>query len=95
MFIGPDGYMHTGPTTSPENSFRINRQSDEDSFSQVAFSPAFDMSILRHSCNAYQIASRWGLSDPNLKSEYMLQFLNEHSLSGLYSSDLFVLIMFS
>jgi alpha-L-fucosidase 2 len=51
MFEGPDGHMHTGPTTSPENSFRFHRQmpngAQTQGFQQVALSPAFDMSVLR------------------------------------------------
>lgn len=51
MFEGADGHMHTGPTTSPENSFRFERRLPDGSkiqgFQQVALSPAFDMSVLR------------------------------------------------
>lgn len=84
MFLGPDGNMHTGPTTSPENSYRVNTLTDEESvFSQIALSPAFDMSILRQSCNAYLIGTRWGLSDPDLQSDpAILLMLNEHLRHG-------------
>lgn len=66
MFEGPDGYMHTGPTTSPENSYQLTENGIQiDSFTQVAISPAFDMSILRQSCNAYLIAIKWLLRQHN------------------------------
>ncbi len=63
MFLGPDGKMHTGPTTSPENSYKFL-----ESFHQVTLSPAFDMSILREVSNAYSIAIAWGLNDPIIAS---------------------------
>lgn len=54
MFEGPDGFMHTGPTTSPENSYRYPKKGKTPSdgkveylYQQVALSPAFDMSVLR------------------------------------------------
>lgn len=40
---GPDGYLHSGPTTSPENSFGLNNQK----YSSLTFSPAIDLSIIR------------------------------------------------
>jgi hypothetical protein len=86
MFLGPDGFMHTGPTTSPENSYRIKLPGDEVVFSQVAFSTAFDMSILRQCCNSYLIAARWGLLDPQLTADpEMLPTLNDHLTHGTRS----------
>jgi hypothetical protein len=77
--------MHTGPTTSPENSF-CGKLPDQDRFySQISFSPAFDMSILRQCCNAYSIASAWASSDPRLTSDSdpkILSALKDHSAHG-------------
>jgi hypothetical protein len=48
LFEGPDGYMHTGPTTSPENSFAGSGSHSKKKIIQyLAFSPAIDMSVLR------------------------------------------------
>jgi hypothetical protein len=84
MFRGPDGFMHTGPTTSPENSYRVKFPGGEaDVFSQAAFSTALDMSVLRQCCNSYSIATRWGLSDPKLTADpELLSTLNDHFARG-------------
>jgi hypothetical protein len=49
LFQGPDDYFHTGPTTSPENSFSgsIGGKSGRKIIQYLTFSPAIDMSILR------------------------------------------------
>ena len=51
LFQGSDGYIHTGPTTSPENSYRYSKALPDGKilhmYGHVALSPAFDMSILR------------------------------------------------
>lgn len=49
LFQGPDGYFHTGPTTSPENSYTgsTGGTSSRKIIHFLTFSPALDMSILR------------------------------------------------
>lgn len=46
LFIGPDGNYHTGPTTSPENSY-IAKDSAKKVNHILTFSPGIDMSVLR------------------------------------------------
>jgi len=41
----PDGVLHTGPTTSPETSYRVRGKPEREY--QLAMSPAFDLSVLR------------------------------------------------
>lgn len=43
MHIDADGTVHTGPTTSPENSYFVN----DDEVEFLTMSPAIDMSVLR------------------------------------------------
>jgi alpha-L-fucosidase 2 len=50
LFQGPDGYVHTGPTTSPENSFTGylgGKATGRKIVQYLTLSPAIDMSILR------------------------------------------------
>ena len=83
MFLGPDGAMHTGPTTSPENSFCGNMPEQDRFFSQVSFSPAIDMSILRQCCNAYRIAASWASLDPRINSDPKVSsILQDHTTRG-------------
>lgn len=61
------GYVHTGPTTSPENSYRLKDSSDltkpkleqgpqlPDQINFLSFSPAIDISILRQVSNVFSI----------------------------------------
>ena len=62
------GYVYTGPTTSPENSYRIKEAiklegkdvSDQGPYLQdevmfLAFSPAIDISVLRQISNVFSI----------------------------------------
>jgi alpha-L-fucosidase 2 len=61
------GYVHTGPTTSPENSYRLKDLNDlgkpkleegpqlADQISFLSFSPAIDISILRQVSNVFSI----------------------------------------
>ena len=46
----PDGSLHTGPTTSPETSYRVRGKPRDEHEYQLAMSPAFDMSVLRQVC---------------------------------------------
>ena len=99
MFKGPDGFMHTGPTTSPENSYQVKENGIErDLFPQVAISPAFDMSILRQSCNAYLISVQWLLQNSSFSSNSDVNIvLNNDLILGkiFYIIYLFIYISFS
>mmetsp|Transcript_21049 Transcript_21049/g.30404 ORF Transcript_21049/g.30404 Transcript_21049/m.30404 type:complete len:1233 (+) Transcript_21049:106-3804(+) len=70
MFEGSDGIMHTGPTTSPENSFELHvgegaefvnlsKGSRSSRYQQLALSPAIDMAVLRQVSNAFSLAVDW------------------------------------
>lgn len=80
-----DGVYHTGPTSSPENSYTV-KDKEKIFAAQLSLSPAIDASILRQVANAYIIAVRmarsssstWIASDIS-KEEY-LEALKSHSV---------------
>jgi hypothetical protein len=47
IFIDEHGIAHSGPTTSPENSFDRMTKDNKREFPILALSPAIDISILR------------------------------------------------
>ena len=60
------GVLHTGPTTSPENTYSTVRMSSsrERILAQLALSPALDISVLRNVAAAYTlISTREGVKD--------------------------------
>ena len=62
---------HSGPTGSPENSYRgvsSNGKIIASYFASLAFSPSIDISILRNVADAYNLALDWGLA-PSLTEE--------------------------
>jgi alpha-L-fucosidase 2 len=71
MFIAEDGITHhTGPTTSPENSYilmHVNASTNSvcmvgaaaPQASHLAMSPALDASVLRQLASAFSILSEW------------------------------------
>ena len=74
------GYVHTGPTTSPENSYRLKALGIEfiqqgpklpDQINFLSFSPAIDISILRQVSSAFSILiSTIGASEGHLEHTY-------------------------
>lgn len=80
-----DSVYHTGPTTSPENSYTV--QDTHPPFAaQLALSPAIDASVLRQVANAYSIAVQMARSSdsnlivPKVTHEQYLRVLNAHSV---------------
>lgn len=73
LFIGKEGVYHTGPTTSPENSFMIGKPPSaipcaaagadavlvDGKAVYLAFTPAIDLSILRQAVNAFRLLAHW------------------------------------
>ena len=71
MFIAEDGFTHhTGPTTSPENSYilmHVNASTNSvcmvgaaaPQASHLAMSPALDASVLRQLASAFSLLSEW------------------------------------
>lgn len=98
LFLGPDNYIHTGPTTSPENSYSgysslLNRKIIQ----YLTFSPAIDMSILRQVCsffersncfqvaNSYSMAIQWSyysIHKDEKKNKKILDDLDSHRAIG-------------
>ena len=80
-----DGVYHTGPTTSPENSYTV-RDKKGAFAAQLALSPALDASVLRQVANAYSIAIQMAKSSgsswkaPNTSTTEYLEVLNTHSV---------------
>ena len=68
-FVDPSsGIRHTGPGTSPENSYLVfrnvtsvgNKTFPAFSWTQhLAFSPAFDLSLIRQLANAFPLLTQW------------------------------------
>ena len=62
------GMLHTGPTTSPENSYRLrpaagkaHKQATQAEAVFLSFSPAIDVSVLRQAANVLSVlASAFG-----------------------------------
>ena len=80
-----DGVYHTGPTSSPENSYTVTDK-EKIFAAQLALSPAIDASVLRQVANAYSIAVRMARfssstwTAPNISTAEYLAVLNSHSL---------------
>eukprot|EP01038_Epipyxis_sp_PR26KG_P011082 gene11082-14877_t len=62
-----NNYVHTGPTTSPENSYELLTEirangiitKQRVAISSLALSPAIDLSILRQLANTFNICNGW------------------------------------
>jgi alpha-L-fucosidase 2 len=71
LFEGPDGHVHTGPTTSPENSFAASttngRQGNRKMIQYLALSPAIDMSILRQVSSSSEVSLSLLSSPPHIR----------------------------
>lgn len=55
MFLDKNGVYQTGPTGSPENSYKVHGQNGPVAV-QLSLSPAIDAAVLRQVANAYSIA---------------------------------------
>jgi hypothetical protein len=80
-----DSVYHTGPTTSPENSYTV--QDIHGTYAaQLTLSPAIDASVLRQVANAYSIAIQMARSSdsnlivPKVANEEYSRALDAHSV---------------
>lgn len=80
-----DSVYHTGPTTSPENSYTV--QDIHGTYAaQLTLSPAIDASVLRQVANAYSIAIQMARSSdsnlivPKVTNEEYSRALHAHSV---------------
>ena len=73
-----DGFCHTGPTTSPENSYVVI--GNVSSVAQhLSFTPAFDASLLRQLANAFPLLAMWARKHVSLK-DYPLSIQNKDKI---------------
>ena len=69
-WVGSDGNFHTGPSGSPENSYRLSSYRSSKKYGKsfpyardhvriVAHSPSIDIAVLRQICNVYSVMLSW------------------------------------
>eukprot|EP00978_Attheya_sp_CCMP212_P007468 scaffold17308_cov51-Attheya_sp.AAC.1 len=73
-----DGFRHTGPTTSPENSYVVIGNISSV-VQHLSFTPAFDASLLRQLANAFPLLALWARNHVSL-TDYPLSIQNEDKI---------------